>query len=163
MGDYKDKHGKTLMGDILSKAKSVGVELGPEVLKVVGTVTGIDSLVNLGNALDGDSNVSQQLKEQLMEIAKAKIERDIAESIEVTKRWEADMHQGSYLSRNIRPLTLAFLLAFTSIMMFLDSRLKWGFEVKDIYIDLLQTLLVTVVVAYFGSRGYEKVVKIKNK
>lgn len=81
----------------------------------------------------------------------------------VTDRWKADNASDSYMSKNARPITLLSLLAFVYVIILSDSFPSFNFEVKDSYVDLLQMLLTTTVVAYFGSRGYEKVVSIKNK
>ena len=75
---------------------------------------------------------------------------------EVTKRWEADMQSDSWLSKNIRPMVLAFLVFSTVLMIFIDSG-TIVFLVEDKWVDLLQIVLITVIGAYFGSRGLEKI------
>ena len=75
---------------------------------------------------------------------------------EVTKRWQSDMNSDSWLSKNIRPLVLAFLVISTVLIVFIDSG-DIAFEVKESWVDLLQIVLITVIGAYFGSRGLEKV------
>lgn len=162
MGKYKDKKGTTLMGDILRKAGSLGKVIGPEALKVVGTMTGMSSLTKLGNALDSDPNIDQATKKELMAVAEARIQRDIEEAKEISLRWNADTKSDSWLSRNVRPMVLGWLIFFMSIIIVTDSIDTVSFEVSDTYITLLQTLLVTVIVAYFGSRGMEKYKKISN-
>ena len=96
---------------------------------------------------------AQTLKNELR-----KIEVDLTKTIEqeVSKRWVADMQSDSYLAKNIRPLVLAFLVVSTVAMVFIDSG-TITFEVKDTWVDLLQIVLITVIGAYFGSRGLEKV------
>ena len=69
------------------------------------------------------------------------------------------MRSDSWLSKNIRPLTVIFLVACTVLLIFIDSGVL-KFEVKEHWVDLLQIILVTVIGAYFGGRSYEK---IKNK
>jgi len=75
---------------------------------------------------------------------------------EVTKRWQSDMSSDSWLSKNIRPLVLAFLVVSTVLIVFIDSG-SIDFDVKQNYIDLLQIVLITVIGSYFGSRGLEKI------
>tara|TARA_R100001440_G_scaffold45747_1_gene65412 strand:+ start:174 stop:560 length:387 start_codon:yes stop_codon:yes gene_type:complete len=75
---------------------------------------------------------------------------------EVTKRWQSDMNSDSWLSKNIRPMVLAFLVISTVLIVFIDSG-AIAFEVKESWVDLLQIVLITVIGAYFGSRGLEKV------
>ena len=80
---------------------------------------------------------------------------DIAEMQEISKRWESDMKSDSYLSKNTRPLALLFLTVSMVFLIVLDS-LNIDFGVSEEWIDLLKSLLITVYVAYFGSRGVEK-------
>tara|TARA_R110000751_G_C13717173_1_gene475055 strand:+ start:174 stop:566 length:393 start_codon:yes stop_codon:yes gene_type:complete len=77
---------------------------------------------------------------------------------EVTSRWEADMKSDSWLSKNVRPLTLMFLVVSTVIMIFIDSGFIL-FNVDPKWTDLLQMVLITVIGAYFGGRSYEKIKK----
>lgn len=96
------------------------------------------------------------------EMALKLLEIDQSELVEVTKRWESDMTSDSWLSKNTRPVTLMFLTFMTCLFVILDSSGK-GFSVEQEWIDLLKTLLTTVYVAYFGSRGIEKYKKISTK
>ena len=77
---------------------------------------------------------------------------------QVTKRWKVDMQSDSWLSKNIRPLVLIFLVVSTVLMIFIDAGVI-AFEVKDTWVDLLQLVLITVIGAYFGGRSLEKVKK----
>ena len=80
---------------------------------------------------------------------------------EVSKRWDSDMKSDSWLSKNTRPISLIFLTLSMVLLIVLDS-FEWSFSVSTGWVDLLQTLLVTVYVAYFGSRGAEKFKTISN-
>ena len=76
----------------------------------------------------------------------------------ITSRWESDLKSDSWLSKNVRPMVLIFLIVCTMLLIFIDAgALK--FNVKDSYIDLLQMVLITVIGAYFGGRSFEKVKK----
>jgi hypothetical protein len=88
------------------------------------------------------------------------LELDQIELQEVTKRWDSDMKSDSWLSKNTRPLTLIYLTVITSLYIILDS-LDIAFEIDESWVELLKTLLVTIYVAYFGSRGFEKYNSIK--
>ena len=77
---------------------------------------------------------------------------------QVTERWKVDMNSDSWLSKNIRPLVLIFLVVATVLMIFIDAGVL-AFEVKDTWVDLLQLVLITVIGAYFGGRSLEKVKK----
>jgi len=76
----------------------------------------------------------------------------------ITDRWEADMNSDSWLAKNIRPMTLAFLVISTVLMIFIDAG-TIEFIVEDKWTDLLQLVLITVIGAYFGGRSLEKVKK----
>ena len=77
---------------------------------------------------------------------------------QVTERWKMDMNSDSWLSKNIRPLVLVFLVVATVLMIFIDAG-AISFNVEDKWTDLLQLVLITVIGAYFGGRSLEKVKK----
>ena len=76
----------------------------------------------------------------------------------ITERWKIDLKSDSYLSKNVRPLVLIFLITSTVLLVFIDAG-AINFNVKDSYVDLLQLVLITVIGAYFGGRSFEKVKK----
>ena len=76
----------------------------------------------------------------------------------ITSRWEADLKSDSWLSKNVRPLVLIFLIICTMLLIFIDAG-TINFEVKSSWVDLLQLVLITVIGAYFGGRSLEKVKK----
>jgi hypothetical protein len=77
---------------------------------------------------------------------------------QVTERWKVDMNSDSWLSKNIRPLVLVFLVVTTVLLIFIDAG-TITFKVEDKWTDLLQLVLITVIGAYFGGRSLEKVKK----
>ena len=76
----------------------------------------------------------------------------------ITSRWEADLKSDSWLSKNVRPMVLIFLIVCTMLLIFIDAG-ALNFEVKSSWVDLLQLVLITVIGAYFGGRSLEKVKK----
>jgi cation transport ATPase len=80
----------------------------------------------------------------------------------VSERWKADMTSDNNLSKSVRPLMLMFTIVSTIILIFIDSGFV-SFEVADEWKDLLKTLLITIVAAYFGGRSYEKSQSINMK
>ena len=76
----------------------------------------------------------------------------------ITDRWKADMNSDSWLSKNVRPLVLVFLVVSTVLMIFIDAG-TINFTVEEKWTDLLQLVLITVIGAYFGGRSIEKVRK----
>ena len=82
------------------------------------------------------------------------LKQDMTE-MEISKRWMYDLKSDSWLSKNTRPMALIFLTVSMVLLIFSDS-IGDVFTVDPGWIDLLKSLLITVYVAYFGSRGYEK-------
>ena len=74
----------------------------------------------------------------------------------VTERWKIDLKSDSYLSKNVRPLVLIFLIVSTVLMVFIDAG-AINFNVDSEWMELLKLLLTTTVAAYFGGRSYEKI------
>ena len=77
---------------------------------------------------------------------------------EISSRWNADMKSDSWLSKNVRPLVLVFLVVATVLLIFIDAG-AIDFTVEAKWTDLLQLVLITVIGAYFGGRSLEKVKK----
>lgn len=103
------------------------------------------------NLIDKDADLPPQDKETALKL----LDIDIAEMEAISKRWAADMQSDSWLSKNTRPMTLIFLTVSMVLLILLDS-FKINFDVDSGWVDLLKSLLITVYVAYFGSRGAEK-------
>jgi hypothetical protein len=128
-----------------------------DVASVVGSVVTGD----IKGAIDILSN-SEDLSPEQLQMALKELEMDVVEMQEVTKRWESDMSSDSWLSKNIRPLSLAFLTISLFIYIILDSSIK-GFIIQANWIDLLSSLLLVVYGGYFGMRSVEKVTQTWNK
>ena len=77
---------------------------------------------------------------------------------EISSRWQADMASDSWLSKNVRPLVLIFLVISTVLLIFIDAG-AINFVVEAKWTDLLQLVLITVIGAYFGGRSLEKTKK----
>jgi len=108
------------------------------------------------NLINDDNDLPQQDKETALKL----LEIDFIEMQEISKRWSSDMISDSWLSKNTRPITLIFLTISTVFLVLLDS-FNIEFNVDTGWVDLLKSLLITVYVAYFGSRGAEKFKSIK--
>jgi hypothetical protein len=144
------------------KETKVGVflkEKAPKILDGIGEIlpdNGVYGVVK--NLITTDKQMSPADKETAMKL----LDMDMAEMQSVSERWQYDMKSDSWLSKNTRPLTLIYLTVCMTLYIVLDS-MQMVFDMKEAWIDLLQTLLVTVYVAYFGSRGAEKVFINKDK
>ena len=77
---------------------------------------------------------------------------------QITDRWKSDMASDSWLSKNVRPMVLVFLVVSTVLMIFIDAG-AISFNVEPKWTDLLQLVLITVIGAYFGGRSLEKTKK----
>ena len=150
MSKYKEKNGTTRVGDFL---RSINFK---DVASVVGNVA-TGNFTQVIKTLTSSKELTQeQIDKSLQEL-----EYDMREMEEVTKRWESDNKTESYLTKNIRPLTLAFLTATLFIYIILDSSLK-GFSVDSEWVSLLKGLMMLAYGGYFGVRSVEKVFKINN-
>jgi hypothetical protein len=109
------------------------------------------------NLIDKDQELTPQDKETALKL----LEQDMIEMQEISKRWQSDMISDSWLSKNTRPMTLIFLTVSLVIFILLDG-FDIAFGIDSEWIDLLKSLLITVYVAYFGSRGVEKFKSITN-
>jgi len=154
---YKEKNGTTRVGDFL---RGIG-KVAPEILDLASAVSGYDGLSKLGDALRKDvgQNKSNLTDAQIM-LALRELDLDMAESQEITKRWQADMTADSWLSKNVRPLVLAFLTLSMATLMTIDSATN-TFTVEENWINLLSSLLLLVYGAYFGGRTLEKIRNMK--
>ena len=122
---------------------------------------------SIGNAIDKNITSDEeklQLKNELIKIkleASHKAEEQALElDKQITERWKSDNENA--LTRLVRPAAYAWVMFLFSLVVLLDGNLTVGtftFKVAEAYIPVIETLLVTMTFAYFGSRGVEKVVR----
>ena len=125
------------------KDTKVGQFLLEKIPNIVGSIAGDTPVGSVIKTLISGSEMSNADKE----IALKKLEQEIHEFDGMTRRWVADARSGSWLSSNVRPLTLAFLtVAFV---------IGWAYQLEGL--DTVKSLLQIVFMGYFGSRGFEKV------
>lgn len=110
-------------------------------------------------------------EERLIElgIEKAKLEQAELQALlaaqanqenNISERWKADMTSDSWLSKNIRPMTLIYLLGAYTLFALLDGS---GYKIAEAYVTLLGQWGMLVMTAYFGGRTVEKVMEMRNK
>jgi len=127
-------------------------------MAILGNILG--NLLGKADKIVDEVITSQEEKMQLKnELQKIIQEQEALIEQEVTKRWESDNLQSSWLPRNIRPLVLAWLVVSTTLLIFIDAG-AINFVVDDEWKSTITTILTITIGAYFGSRGLEK---IKNK
>ena len=117
--------------------------------ELVESVGGV--LDNLTTSKEEKLEAKRKMK-QLVSDYETKMEQNI------TDRWAADMNSDSWLSKNVRPLVLIFLIVCTMLLIFIDAG-TIAFQVEEKWTDLLQLVLITVIGAYFGGRSLEKTKK----
>ena len=93
-----------------------------------------------------------------MEMEKLFITAEAEMQKNVTERWQSDMNSDSWLSKNVRPMVLIFLVVCTVLMIFIDAG-SIRFQVEEKWTSLLEIVLITVIGAYFGGRSFEKIKK----
>ena len=117
--------------------------------KLIDSVGGV--LDNLTTSKEEKLEAKRKMKE-LMANYQMEMEK------QVSSRWDADMKSDSWLSKNVRPMTLIFVLVCTMILIFIDAG-AINFVVEEKWTDLLQLTLITIIGAYFGGRSVEKLKK----
>ena len=122
-----------------------------------------DLVDSVGNSIDKIVTSDEErltLRNELESIGvafKTKVaEFESAYQEQLTKRWESDNKSESWLAKNVRPLSLVYLMIVVTLLAITDGNVG-GFSIKEIWITLFTVLTVTAFTAYFGSRGYEKV------
>jgi hypothetical protein len=114
--------------------------------KLVESVGGV--IDNLVTTDEEKLDAKRKLKEMIMN-------HEVQMEKNITDRWTADMNSDSWLSKNVRPMVLIFLIICTMLLIFIDAGAV-TFTVEEKWTDLLQLVLITVIGAYFGGRTAEK-------
>ena len=127
-------------------------------MSVLGKIfsAGAGELVkNVGGVLDNLTTTKEEKLEAERKIKELIADYETKMEANITDRWKADMNSDSWLSKNVRPLILIFLVVSTVLMIFIDAG-TIQFVVEEKWTDLLQLVLITVIGAYFGGRSLEK-------
>ena len=111
-----------------------------------------DLVKGVGGVIDNLHTSKEEKLEAERKIKEIIANHEIEMEKNITSRWEADLKSDSWLSKNVRPLTLIFLIVCTMLLIFIDAG-ALEFEVKSSWVDLLQLVLITVIGAYFGGRS----------
>ena len=117
---------------------------------------GASKLVDsVGSVLDNVITTDEEKLEAKRKLKELILSHEAQMEKNITDRWSADMNSDSWLSKNVRPLVLIFLVVCTMLMIFIDAG-TIQFTVEEKWTDLLQLVLITVIGAYFGGRSLEK-------
>ena len=140
----------TFFGNLWRGVVKNNIPMGETIVAAIDGGNPIDVI----KAISKDKDIPAKDKEMML----ADLEQDVIEMQEVTKRWESDNKADSFLTKNIRPLSLAFLTLSLFIYVILDSSLQ-SFNIDQQWISLLGNLLMLVYGGYFGARTLEKIRK----
>jgi len=133
------------------------------IAKGAGSLLGGDTLKDVGNIIDDLHMSGEEKAEAKQKLETILIQAEQAAQAQVSARWESDMKHGSWLSKNIRPITLVFLTVIFTILSIFDGNIQVGdkaFTIGAAYVPVYQTLLMTVYAAYFAGRSIEKVKQV---
>ena len=129
------------------------------ITKAAGSLLGGDTIKDIGNVIDNLHTSGEEKAEAKQKLEQILAEAEQAAQVKVSARWEADLKHGSWLSKNIRPLTLIFLTGVFVVLSVFDGN-AGEFTIGEAYVPVYQTLLMTVYAAYFAGRSIEKVKKV---
>jgi len=132
--------------------------------KILEKIFGVGSSVvdDVANALDRFIRTKEDRDAFEKEMTEIFVRAEAEMQENVSDRWRYDMESDSWLSKNVRPLVLVFLIFTTILLIFIEGG-NIDFFIKEEWIGLLQMILLTVIGAYFGGRSIEKVNKSRNK
>ena len=115
-------------------------------------VKGVGGVIDNLHTSEEEKLAAEQKVKELIASYEIEMEKNI------TARWQVDLKSDSWLSKNVRPIVLIFLIVCTMLLIFIDAG-ALSFEVKSTWVDLLQLVLITVIGSYFGGRSLEKIKK----
>ena len=117
-----------------------------------------DLIGSIGGVVDDLTTSKEEKLEAERKIKELVSNYEVEMEKTITDRWKSDMASDSWMSKNVRPMVLIFLVVSTVLMIFIDAG-ALSFEVEAKWTDLLQLVLITVIGAYFGGRTIEKKIK----
>jgi len=150
-----------LKGIAPSLATAVAGPLGGAAVTALAAKFGVsDSVEAVAKAITADPAAAQKLAEMELEFAKVALEAQKSENEAITKRWESDNNSEGWLNKNIRPATLVYLLTTYNLFALMSA---FGHTVNESYVTLLGQWGQIVMLAYFGGKTVENVMKIRSK
>lgn len=143
----KKKFKETTVGKLLLGAASV---INPTLSNVLqGVTTPQEAIAEITK-----SDAPQDDKIKLQQLI---YDQQTKEMNEISSRWKADMSaNGSWLTKNVRPLVLVWCIVIFSLAGILDSVESIPFQINELWGSTFENVMMTVIISYFGSRGLEK-------
>ena len=148
-----------LKGIAPALATAVAGPLGGAAVSAIAAKLGVsDSVEAVARAITADPAATAKLQELELEFAKVALEAQKSENENITKRWESDNTSEGWLNKNIRPATLIYLLTTYNLFALMSA---FGHTVNESYVTLLGQWGQIVMLAYFGGKTVENVMKIR--
>jgi len=142
-------------------ATAVAGPLGGAAVTALASKLGVsDSVDAVAKAISGDPAAAQKIAELELEMAKVAAGAMINEDNNVSKRWDADMSSDSWLSKNIRPMSLVAIFIGYFLFAMMSA---FGLNANEAYVTLLGQWGMLIMGAYFGGRTVEKLAEMKKK
>jgi tRNA U38,U39,U40 pseudouridine synthase TruA len=117
-----------------------------------------DLVKEVGGVIDNLTTTKEEKLEAEAKVRELVLSYESKMQEQITERWKSDMQSDSFLSKNVRPMVLIFLVICTMLLAFIDAGVL-TFKVENTWIELIKMTLLTVIGAYFGGRSWEKVKK----
>ena len=125
------------------------------ILKKIFSGAGSQLVESIGGVIDNLVTTDEEKLDAKRKLKELIMNHEVQMEKNITDRWTADMNSDSWLSKNVRPMVLIFLIICTMLLIFIDAGAV-TFTVEEKWTDLLQLVLITVIGAYFGGRTAEK-------
>ena len=150
-----------LKGVAPTLATAVAGPLGAAAITAISSKLGVsDSIEEVAKAIAGDPAAQQKLKELELEFTKVAADAIKNEDNNVTGRWNADMASDSWLSKNIRPMSLVAIFIGYFLFAMMSA---FGLNANEAYVTLLGQWGMLIMGAYFGGRTVEKLAEMRKK
>jgi hypothetical protein len=133
---------------------------GAAVSAIAGRLGCTDSVEAVAKAIAGDPQAAQKIAELELEMTKVAADAMKNEDNNVSTRWNADMASDSWLSKNIRPMSLVAIFVGYFLFAMMSA---FGLNANEAYVTLLGQWGMLIMGAYFGGRTVEKLAEMKKK
>jgi transposase-like protein len=150
-----------LKGIAPTLATAVAGPLGGAAVSAIASRLGVsDSVEEVAKAIAGDPAAAQKIAELELEMTKVAADAMKNEDNNISKRWDVDMASDSWLSKNIRPMSLVAIFIGYFLFAMMSA---FGLNANEAYVTLLGQWGMLIMGAYFGGRTVEKLAEMKKK
>jgi hypothetical protein len=150
-----------LKGIAPTLATAVAGPLGGAAVSAIASRLGVsDSVAEVAKAIAGDPAAAQKIAELELEMTKVAADAMKNEDNNVSTRWSADMASDSWLSKNIRPMSLVAIFIGYFLFAMMSA---FGLNANEAYVTLLGQWGMLIMGAYFGGRTVEKLAEMRKK